>query len=363
MNRKNHDDTAIAMMTPPQFQNCILTWFDSHGRKHLPWQQNKTPYKVWISEIMLQQTQVNTVIPYFERFMQQFPDLMALAKAKEDSVLHLWAGLGYYSRARNLHKAAKMVAEKYHGKFPLTVEGLCELPGIGRSTAGAILSLASDLPAPILDGNVKRVLARFHAVTQPVNEKKVENHLWELATQYTPHKRVADYTQAMMDLGATVCTRGKPACLVCPLMKACAARQQGIADGLPVKKTTGELPVRKATFLVIKKSKKILLHKRPASGIWGGLWCLPEIIGQPEQKMIQIYCRQQLKVTIKDYSILPSFRHTFSHYHLDIFPVVIELKKAPAKVMDGAEQIWYNPSEPHSVGLPKPIQSIMRAFL
>lgn len=362
MNHKKHDNPAVAM-TPQQFQHAILSWFDSHGRKHLPWQQNKTPYKVWISEIMLQQTQVNTVIPYFERFMQHFPELMALANAKEDEVLHLWAGLGYYSRARNLHKAAKMVAEKYQGEFPSTVEGLCELPGIGRSTAGAILALASNLPAPILDGNVKRVLARFHALDAPVNEKKIENQLWELATLYTPQDRVADYTQAMMDLGATLCTRGKPACLICPLMATCSARQQGIADLLPVKKTTKELPVRTATFLVIKKDQKILLHKRPSVGIWGGLWSLPEITGLPEQKTIQDYCRQQLKITFKDYSILPMFRHTFSHYHLDISPVVIELKKAPAKVMEGDSQIWYNPSEPHSVGLPKPIQSIMRAFL
>lgn len=350
-------------MTPRQFQQCILTWFNQHGRTHLPWQQNKTPYRVWISEIMLQQTQVNTVIPYFERFMQRFPDLITLANAKEDEVLHLWAGLGYYSRARNLQRAAQMVVQHFAGVFPDTVIGLCKLPGIGRSTAGAILSLASNIPAPILDGNVKRVLARFHALEEPINDKKAENRLWEWATLYTPTQQVADYTQAMMDLGATLCTRKKPACLICPLTKACLARKRGLTEDLPKKKRTRELPIRIATFLILKKGENVLLRKRPSKGIWGGLFSLPEMSGEPEVNAVLTFCQEEWELTFKNYATLPSFRHTFSHYHLDIFPIVIEVHKVPVKSMEDDTQIWYNPNDPESVGLPKPVQSIMRALL
>ena len=240
-------------MTPHQFQTLLLNWFDHSGRKHLPWQQNKTPYRVWISEIMLQQTQVKTVIPYFERFMQQLPDIVSLANAHEDKVLHLWAGLGYYSRARNLHRAAKIIVETYQGNFPDTVFSLQQLPGIGQSTAGAIVAIAFNQKAAILDGNVKRVLARLHGISEPVNEKRTEKKLWELAEHYTPDKRAADYTQAMMDLGATLCTPSKPACTACPLIQHCVAHQLDIVDVLPKKKTTRELPIRSATFLIVKK--------------------------------------------------------------------------------------------------------------
>lgn len=346
-----------------QFQRFILSWFDEHGRKHLPWQYNKTPYRVWISEIMLQQTQVNTVIPYFERFIQRFPDLASLANAKDDEVLHLWAGLGYYSRARNLHRAAKMVMENFAGEFPNTLEDLQALPGIGQSTAGAILAIAFNQPAAILDGNVKRVLARFHGITQAINEKGVEAKLWALAQAYTPTKRVADYTQAMMDLGATLCIRGKPQCERCPLVSHCSAHAQDIASFLPKKKTTRELPVRTATMLVLKKDEQILLCKRPPTGIWGGLWSLPEIPGEPVKTAISRFCRQNFQIKVTDHQCLASFRHTFSHYHLDIFPVLIEIKRLPAIIMEEAQQIWYNPHKPKSVGLPKPIQSIMRTLL
>lgn len=350
-------------MTPQQFQHAVLNWFHQHGRKHLPWQENKTPYRVWISEIMLQQTQVNTVIPYFQRFMQHFPNLIALANAHEDEVLHLWAGLGYYSRARNLHRAAKMVAAKYAGQLPETIEGLCELPGIGRSTAGAILSIALNQPTPILDGNVKRVFARFHGIMEPVNEKRVENTLWDIASQYMPTDQAAEYTQAMMDLGATLCTRSKPACTRCPLIESCVAHQQNIVTLLPKKKVTRALPVRTATFVIIKKGKQILLRKRPPTGIWGGLWSLPEIPGQVAPETVHAYCYQELHIKTTDYSTLTAFRHTFSHYHLDIFPVLVKVKSSSLKVMEAEQQIWYNPNEPESVGLPKPIQTIMRALI
>lgn len=348
------------------FQQCILAWFDQHGRKHLPWQQNKTPYRVWVSEIMLQQTQVSTVIPYYDRFMQRFPELKDLADAPEDDVLHLWAGLGYYSRARNLHKAAKMVQTQFAGKFPDNVVDLQQLPGIGQSTAGAILSIAFNQPAPILDGNVKRVLARFHAITAPVNEKTTENELWDYATAYTPVERVADYTQAMMDLGATLCTRSKPACSRCPLQSHCVGYAQGIAELLPKKKATKEIPTRQATFLIIKQDQQVLLYKRPAIGIWGGLYSFPEMAGEPNKKTIREFCREQLQMEVNVYQTQPSFRHTFSHYHLDIFPVIIDQSTTKAtkirKIMEDNQQIWYNPANPESIGLPKPVQMILKGL-
>jgi A/G-specific adenine glycosylase len=346
---------------PSQFPKLILAWFDKHGRKHFPWQINKTPYRVWISEIMLQQTQVNTAIPYYETFMRQFPDMKSLANASVDKVLHLWAGLGYYSRARNLHKAATMVMQEYNGKFPDNLEDMQSLPGIGPSTAGAIFSIAFNQPAAILDGNVKRVLARFHGITLSIKDKNTVDELWQLAERYLPRQRSADYTQAMMDLGATICTRGNPQCNLCPLVKYCAAHKEGIAHLIPVKQTTKELPVRAATFLILQNKGHVLLHKRPPMGIWGGLWSFPEIGGEPINENIHAYCKQ-LKLSITQYDLLPVFRHTFSHYHLDIHPVIIPVKRLPARIMEDSLQIWYNPREPESVGLPKPVQVIMRGL-
>ncbi len=345
-------------ITAQRLQKLIFSWFDQHGRKHLPWQQHKTPYRIWVSEIMLQQTQVITVIPYFERFMQQFPDLMALATAHEDAVLHAFAGLGYYSRARNLHRAAKMlVAQKKD--FPCTLEALLALPGIGLSTAGAILAIAFNQPAAILDGNVKRVLARFHGITQAINEKTVEAELWQLAIRYTPKKRVADYTQAMMDLGATLCTRSKPNCTHCPLAIACVAYAKGLTAIIPQKKKASPLPTRAATFLILKKGSHILLQKRAARGIWGGLWCLPEMEGEPEKKRLRLFCQQHFATVLTTFAALTPFRHTFSHYHLMLHPVVITLEKRRSIPMDYTREIWYNLQQPDTVGLPKPIQLIM----
>lgn len=257
-------------LTATTFQRRLLKWFDTHGRKSLPWQIDKTPYRVWISEIMLQQTQVATVIPYFVKFMRQFPDVASLAEAHEDEVLHLWAGLGYYSRARNLQRAAKMVMADFDGRFPGTLETLQRLPGIGPSTAGAIMSIAYQQPAAILDGNVKRVLARIHAITQPINEKRTEEWLWDLAVEYTPNKRVADYTQAIMDLGATLCTRSKPNCKACPFAAECKAYAADLVNQIPAKKAAAKIPTREATFLIIRCEDRVLLHKRPPSGICGG---------------------------------------------------------------------------------------------
>ncbi|HTM64240.1 MAG TPA: A/G-specific adenine glycosylase [Gammaproteobacteria bacterium] len=345
-------------LTSAQFSQAILRWFDKHGRKHLPWQKNKTPYRVWISEIMLQQTQVAAVIPYFERFMQRFPDLLSLANADQDAVLHQWAGLGYYSRARNLHRAAQIVMQDFNGKFPDNLDDLQELPGIGRSTAGAILSIAFQQRATILDGNVKRVLARYLGVTDPI-DKKVENKLWDIASEFTPKKRSADYTQAIMDLGATLCTRSKPECSRCPLQTTCHAHAEGLAELLPIKKSGRGIPTRTVTFLVLRADNKIFLQKRPPHGIWGGLWSLPEISGEPDKKQIRAFCRTHFQLNAASFAALPAFRHTFSHYHLNIHPIVIQAS-LPAKVMEYGEQIWYNLNHPEPVGLPKPVQTILR---
>lgn len=349
-------------LKPASLQRPLLKWFDCYGRKSLPWQLNKTPYRVWLSEIMLQQTQVSTVIPYFEQFTLRFPDLESLSQAHEDAVLHLWAGLGYYSRARNLHRAAKLIMEKYAGEFPTTLPELQSLPGIGPSTAGAILAIAFNQPAAILDGNVKRVITRLHGIQEPINEKATETLLWKLARHYTPTQRVADYTQAMMDLGATLCTRSKPECKRCPLKKRCVAHKLDMTTFIPAKKTTRRIPTRTATFLILKKGQQILLYKRPASGVWGSLFSLPEIAGKPDFAAITDFCQQHYQFSPRTHQSLKPFRHTFTHYHLHIFPVVLELKKTSIKFMEESQQIWYNLETPKSIGLPKPIQSILQGL-
>lgn len=349
----------IIKSDPQYFQQTLLHWFDQHGRKHLPWQKNKTPYRVWISEIMLQQTQVSTVIPYFEKFMQVFPRVELLAKAALDDVLHLWTGLGYYSRARNLHRAANMIVNEFKGKFPDNLVDLQELPGIGKSTASAILSIAFNQQTAILDGNVKRVLSRFQGIITPINEKNTEAQLWQIAEQFMPPQRCADYTQAIMDLGATLCIRGKPGCDSCPLASHCIAQQQGIAPELPKKKASKALPVRTTSFLILQKGRQLLLRKRPASGIWGGLWSFPEISDKATTATIRRFCQDEFALTIDKFNTLPAFRHSFTHFHLDIHPIIVPVKGLSAKNMAAAEQIWYNPDEPPALGLPRPVQSII----
>ncbi|MGY8869166.1 MAG: A/G-specific adenine glycosylase, partial [Pseudomonadales bacterium] len=265
-------------MTPQKFNTAVLDWFDQHGRHNLPWQQDKTAYFTWISEIMLQQTQVTTVIPYFERFIERFPDVQTLANAEQDEVLHLWTGLGYYARARNLHKTAQIVATDYYGEFPQTVEALEQLPGIGRSTAGAVLSISTGKRAAILDGNVKRVLARFYALEGWTGSTANQKTLWEYAERNTPQKRVGEYTQAMMDLGATLCTRSKPSCPSCPLQNHCTALKLGRSSEFPHPKPKKKIPVKQTIMLLLQdEQQQTLLQQRPPTGLWGGLWSLPEV--------------------------------------------------------------------------------------
>ncbi len=337
------------------FSRRVLKWFDQYGRKHLPWQQNITAYRVWLSEIMLQQTQVTTVIPYFERFIAQFPNVQALAAAPIDEVLHLWTGLGYYARARNLHKCAQLVVNQYGGEFPATVEALAELPGIGRSTAGAIASIAFQQRAAILDGNVKRVLARYHAVEGWPGQGDVLNQLWDIAETYTPNKRANHYTQAMMDMGATLCTRSKPKCEQCPLREGCIAYAQGNPQDYPGKKTKKALPEKTVQLLMLRNpAGDLLLEQRPAQGIWGGLWSFPELALDADP---QAYAEDRYG-KLASVEVWNSYRHTFSHYHLDITPVLIQLAKTPTAIGEAVTH-WYNPHQPHALGLAAPVKKLL----
>jgi A/G-specific adenine glycosylase len=348
------------MPKQPSFAGRVLTWFDQHGRKDLPWQYDTSPYRVWVSEIMLQQTQVRTVIPYFARFMQRFPDVQTLAAAPTDEVLHLWTGLGYYARARNLHRAAQQVCSEHAGSFPDNLEGLQSLPGIGRSTAGAILAIAFAQRASILDGNVKRVLARYHAVAGWPGQTAVHRQLWDFAEQHTPQRRVADYTQAMMDLGATLCTRSRPRCADCPLQDSCSAHAQGREGEFPGKKPRKVLPVRSTVFLILRdRQGHVLLQQRPASGIWGGLWCFPEL---DSVEAAAPWCRDRLGREPAATLPGPPFRHTFSHYHLDIQPLQVQLAIQPEAVMEASDQLWYNVQKPLEIGLAAPVARLLASL-
>ena len=338
-----------------EFSEKLLSWFAENGRKDLPWQQSPTPYRVWVSEIMLQQTQVSTVIPYYQRFMDAFPDVETLAAAKQDQVLHYWTGLGYYARARNLHRAAQEVVEKTAGLFPEDVGQLCELPGIGQSTAGAIAALAHRKRATILDGNVKRVLTRCFAIAGWPEQSAIKKQLWELAESLTPHRKVGPYTQAIMDLGATVCTRSKPDCPACPLQDQCLALKSEKVGEYPGRKPAKTLPV-KATVMHMLQNRKnqVLLEKRPPRGIWGGLWSFPETT-VAEQFPAGIVIELQPVKSER----WPVLRHTFSHYHLDITPLHQLVGKLPDKMMESGRWLWYPLDQPVEVGLAAPVKKLL----
>ncbi len=340
------------------FARRLLAWYDRHGRHDLPWQQQPTPYRVWVSEVMLQQTQVVTVIPYFERFMASFPNVKKLADASLDEVLAHWSGLGYYSRARNLHKAAQIIRDQHRGKFPQQFEAVVELPGVGRSTAGAILSLACDQHLPILDGNVKRVLSRFHAVEGWPGQREVEQQLWQLAETLTPKKRTAAYTQAIMDLGATLCTRTKPRCEACPASIDCLAYAQGRIADFPGKKPRKAMPLRKTQMLLVQNAKgELLLEQRPPAGIWGGLWSIPEC---PYDEDITHWCREQLGLELDGWEALPPLLHTFSHFQLEISPWHCRVKAVNSgRVMEPSGMVWYNSRSFAQLGLPAPVKKLL----
>lgn len=346
---------------------ALLAWFDTCGRKDLPWQRDRTSYRVWVSEIMLQQTQVATVIPYYERFMQRFPNVQALAAAPIDEVLHLWTGLGYYARARNLHRAAQRVAADHDGEFPRTLGGMQALPGIGRSTAGAILAISQLQRHPILDGNVKRVLARYFGIRGFPGEQKVERELWLLADACTPQQRVDHYSQAIMDLGATVCVRSRPLCPACPLHRHCVARIDGLQVELPTRKAKKARPQRAAHALItVNASGAVLLERRPPTGIWGGLWTFPqfddEAAAHEAATVWRLAGEGRGERLLPALTRLPPYRHSFTHYDLTLHPLLIRVAAAPPAVAADDRYVWYDPRQPARIGLAKPAVELIRSL-
>ncbi len=333
----------------------LLDWFDQQGRKDLPWQQDITPYRVWVSEVMLQQTQVPIVIPYYARFMARFPTINSLAVATEDEVLHEWTGLGYYARARNLHATAKEIMSAFNGDFPDTLEALVSLRGIGRSTAGAIIAICTGERATILDANVKRLLSRCFAIDGLPGSSATERLLWEKAEQLTPAERVSDYTQAIMDLGAMICTRTSPDCAVCPFTEDCIARVTRSINRYPARRPAKSLPVKTTTMLVVQNPEgAVLLQKRPRNGLWGGLWGFPECeLNGLEQFLVQHH------LSLKQQNHLSGFRHSFTHFHLDIELIQVLVMDAEPCVAEPNSVCWYDPHDPAKIGLTRPVSKIM----
>jgi A/G-specific adenine glycosylase len=339
----------------------LLAWFDAHGRHDLPWQRDRAPYTVWVSEVMLQQTQVTTVVPFYERFIARFPTVAALAAAPLDDVLKLWSGLGYYARARNLWSGARAVVAEHGGRVPETFDELLSLPGIGRSTAGAILAQACGARFPILDGNAKRVLARHHAVEGWPGDGAVQNELWMLAERYTPHERVADYTQAIMDLGATLCTRARPGCTVCPLSETCAACRAGTQVKYPAPRPKRARARRSVTVLVVEDPDGcVLLARRPARGIWGGLYSFPELA---DGDTAAEWCARTLGANVAAERELATIEHGFTHFDLDLEPRWLRLAAAPRVVQDRDDFLWQRPSVAPSVGIPAPVAALFGTLM
>lgn len=338
------------------FADRLLAWFDRDGRHDLPWQHPRTPYRVWLAEIMLQQTQVQTVIPYYLRFLEALPTLPELAAAAEDQVLALWSGLGYYARARNLHRAAQACVLEHGGDLPRDFAALAALPGIGRSTAGAILAQAHGDRFAILDGNVKRTLARYHGVSGWPGSGPVEKQLWALAEAHLPQERLADYTQAIMDFGATLCTRANPACVLCPLQEDCVARREGRVEQLPEAKPGKPLPERRTIMLLLRDAEgRVLLVRRPPAGVWQGLWSLPEVVDADEARH---YLSRHARADFDAGEALPVFEHVFSHYRLHIETLAWR-DATPAAVGDNADLRWQPLDRLVELGLPAPVKKLL----
>ena len=340
------------------FSSALLDWYDQNGRKNLPWQGGNDPYPIWLSEIMLQQTQVATVIPYYKRFIDRFPALEVLANASQDDVLAHWSGLGYYARARNLHRAAGEIMANHNGHFPQDLEGMISLPGIGRSTAAAILNFAFDQSHPILDGNVKRVLTRLQRIKGWPGHKKIESRLWQHASDYMPQSRVSDYTQAIMDLGATVCTRSKPDCGRCPVHSQCQAHDHGDITNYPMSAPGRVRPSRQTRMLIIENEMgQVQLEKRAPSGIWGGLYCLPECaVKAPLGK----YLLSEFGLTLIKKRALPKFLHRFSHFDLEINPIHVTARQSePDRVKESSDYHWFDLGTALGLGLPKPTSNLL----
>ena len=338
------------------FSSRLIQWQKSHGRHDLPWQDTRDPYAVWLSEIMLQQTQVATVIPYYQRFLARFSDLASLAKASQDEVLAHWSGLGYYSRARNLHRAAQMVMQQHGGHFPDEFESLMALPGIGRSTAAAVSVFAFAQRQAILDGNVKRVFTRYFGIEGYPGEKKIEQDLWARAEQLLPRQEIEIYTQALMDLGATICTRSKPKCLACPLQNDCIAYAQNRITELPSPKPRKALPQKETVMLIMLRQGEVLLEKRPPSGIWGGMWSFPEIDRASDSVHI---CSANYGVEARLAAPLSSLDHTFTHFKLRIFPQPMHVIDIHTRV-NQASHLWLNLDDALGAAIPTPVRKLLR---
>jgi A/G-specific adenine glycosylase len=337
------------------FARRLLRWHDRHGRHDLPWQRPRTAYRVWVAEIMLQQTQVTTVIPYYGRFLRRFPDIRALAAAPLDDVLALWAGLGYYARGRNLHRAAQIIVSRHGGKFPRTFEQVADLPGIGRSTAGAILAQAFGQRHAILDGNVRRVLARHAAIAGWSGEPRVAVKFWRAAEQRLPHARLADYTQAVMDLGATLCTARAPQCGRCPVATDCAALRADRVSRYPARRPRRARPSRSAQLLLIENVRgELLLHRRPERGIWGGLWCPPMF---PALRAARTFCAQ---IDARVVQKMPTVRHGFTHFDLALRPLRLRVTE-PERGSDPAVS-WIRRSDLARYGLPAPVRQLLQTL-
>lgn len=339
------------------FARRLLRWHARHGRHDLPWQRPRTPYRVWVSEVMLQQTQVATVIPYFQRFVAALPDVRALAGATEDQVLALWSGLGYYRRARFMHAAAQTCVARHGSQLPAGFEQLAALPGIGRSTAGAILALAHGQRHPILDGNAKRVLARFHGIRGWPGERSIGNALWKYADAHTPAARVADYTQAIMDLGATVCTRSRPRCDECPLAPDCAAHADGLTGAIPAPAPKRAVPERRTLLLVLRDRRgRVLLERRPPQGVWPGLWSLPEA---PDERSAAAHAARLGELDDAPATELPEVRHAFTHFRLIATPLLWCAARPRNRIADDGRVRWCSRAEIATLGLPAPIRRLL----
>jgi A/G-specific adenine glycosylase len=339
------------------FATRLLDWHALHGRHDLPWQHPRTPYRVWLSEIMLQQTQVSTVVGYFGRFVGALPSVRALAEAPADRVLALWAGLGYYTRARNLHRAAQLCVERHGGELPGDFAALSALPGIGRSTAGAILAQAHGQRHPILDGNVRRVWARHAGIDGDLATAAAQRQLWALSESRMPATRLADYTQALMDLGATVCTPRRARCDSCPVRGDCVARATGRVDALPKPRRARRLPLRSTRLLLLHDGAgRVLLERRPPTGIWGGLWSLPEHAGDDD---VGPRIAALAGEAAPGMEALPDVEHAFTHFRLRMTPVLARVGHAAPRIGDNPDRRWFDRAERESLGLPSPIARLL----
>jgi len=338
-----------------RFPRALIAWQRRAGRHDLPWQGARDPYRIWLSEIMLQQTQVGAVVPYYERFLTRFPDVHSLARASQHEVLRFWSGLGYYARARNLHRAARIVARERAGRFPDTVDGLAQLPGVGRSTAGAIAAFAFGRRAAILDGNVKRLLTRCFGIEGYPGEARITQRLWALAQSLLPQRAIEAYTQALMDLGATVCTRSRPRCAQCPLRTQCIALREDRVSDLPAPRPRRERPLRRETWLIARHRGRVLLEQRPAEGVWGGLWAFPRLVarrdavhdmlGAPPQRM-----RRRA-----------AFEHGFTHFRLHVQPIECDFAARPPGRPPRAR--WLSLAQARRSAQPAPVAQLLRALL